>query len=127
VVSHERASPAKLEAEVRTVSQSPIVSALLEAVDAGLLVLNRERQILATNRAPLLENLRHARRSIGLRPGEFFACPRAAEQPQGCGRASIAWLVGPSRRSRNRRPADAPSSRNVCSRQAREKTRHRWS
>jgi len=85
VVSHERASPAKLEAEVRTVSQSPIVSALLEAVDAGLLVLNRERQILATNRAPLLENLRHARRSIGLRPGEFFACPRAAEQPQGCG------------------------------------------
>ena len=84
VVSHERASPAKLEAEVRTVSQSPIVSALLEAVDAGLLVLNRERQILATNRAPLLESLRHTR-SIGLRPGEFFACPRAAEQPQGCG------------------------------------------
>jgi signal transduction histidine kinase len=74
-----------LEAEVRTVSQSPIVSALLEAVDAGLLVLNRERQILATNRAPLLESLRHTPRSIGLRPGEFFACPRAAEQPQGCG------------------------------------------
>ena len=85
VVSHERASPAKLEAEVRTVSHSPIVSALLEAVDAGLLVLNRERQILATNRAPLLEKLRHKSRSIGLRPGEFFSCPRAAEQPQGCG------------------------------------------
>jgi signal transduction histidine kinase len=85
VVSHERASPSRLEEEVRTVSQSPIVSALLEAVDAGLLVLNRERQILATNRAPLLENLRHKPRSIGLRPGEFFACPRAAEQPQGCG------------------------------------------
>jgi hypothetical protein len=67
VVSHERASPAKLEAEVRTVSHSPIVSALLEAVDAGLLVLNRERQILATNRAPLLEKLRHKSRSIGLR------------------------------------------------------------
>ena len=84
-VSHERASPATLEAEVRTVSQSPIVSALLEAADAGLLVLNHERQILATNRAPLLESLRHKPRSIGLRPGEFFACPRAAEQPQGCG------------------------------------------
>jgi hypothetical protein len=82
---HERASPAALEAEVRTVSHSPIVSALLEAVDAGLLVLNRERQILATNRAPLLENLRHERHSIGLRPGEFFSCPRATEQAQGCG------------------------------------------
>jgi signal transduction histidine kinase len=33
----------------------------------------------------LLENLRHDQRSIGLRPGEFFACPRATEQPQGCG------------------------------------------
>jgi len=84
-VSHERASPARLEAEVRIVSQSPIESALLEAADAGLLVLNHERQILAANRAPLLESLRHKRRSIGLRPGEFFACPRAAEQPQGCG------------------------------------------
>jgi len=85
VPSHERASAETLEEEVRIVSHSPIVSALLEAVDAGLLVLNRERQILATNRAPLLENLRHQRRSIGLRPGEFFACPRATEQPQGCG------------------------------------------
>jgi len=85
ILSHERASAETLEAEVRTVSHSPIVSALLEATDAGLLVLNRERQILATNRAPLLENLRHDQRSIGLRPGEFFACPRATEQPQGCG------------------------------------------
>ena len=85
VPSHERSSAETLEAEVRIVSHSPIVSALLEAADSGLLVLNRERQILATNRAPLLENLRHQRRSIGLRPGEFFSCPRATEQPQGCG------------------------------------------
>jgi signal transduction histidine kinase len=90
VVSHERASPARLEAEVRAVSQSPIVSALLEAVDAGLLVLNRERQILATNRAPLLESLRHERRAIGLRPGEFFSCPRAAEQGCGAGEHCLA-------------------------------------
>jgi len=87
VVSHERANPAALEADVRAVSESPIVKALLDAVDAGLLVLNRERQIVAANRAPLLESLRHAsrRRIIGLRPGEFFSCPRATEQPQGCG------------------------------------------
>jgi len=85
-------SAAALEAEVRTVSHSPIVSALLEAVDAGLLVLNRERQILATNRAPLLENLRHERRAIGLRPGEFFSCPRAAEQ--GCGASEHCLACG---------------------------------
>ena len=90
VVSHERASRVALEADVRTVSQSPIVSALLEAVDAGLLVLNRERQILATNRAPLLESLRHERRAIGLRPGEFFSCPRAAKQGCGAGEHCLA-------------------------------------
>ncbi len=84
VFSPERASHAELEGDLRTVSQSPIVSALLEAVDAGLLVLNREGQILATNRAPVLANLRHdERRAIGLRPGEFFLCPRA--KPLGCG------------------------------------------
>ena len=77
---------------MRTVSHSPIVSALLEAVDAGLLVLNRDRQILATNRAPLLESLRHGRRAIGLRPGEFFACPRAAEQ--GCGASEHCLACG---------------------------------
>ena len=91
-VSHERASPAALEAEVRTVSHSPIVSALLEATDAGLLVLNRERQILATNRAPLLESLRHERRTIGLRPGEFFSCPRAVEK--GCGASEHCLACG---------------------------------
>ena len=90
ILSHEIASPATLEAEVQTVSHSPIVSALLEATDAGLLVLNRERQILATNRAPLLENLRHDRRSIGLRPGEFFSCPRAAEAGCGAGQHCLA-------------------------------------
>ena len=90
--SHEGASPTQLEAEVLTVSHSPIVSALLEATDAGLLVLNRERQILATNRAPLLENLRHDRRVIGLRPGEFFACPRAAER--GCGASEHCLACG---------------------------------
>jgi signal transduction histidine kinase len=92
IPSDERASPAQLEAEVRAVSQSPIVSALLEAADTGLLVLNRERQILATNRAPLLENLRHERRSIGLRPGEFFSCPLAAEA--GCGEGTHCLACG---------------------------------
>jgi signal transduction histidine kinase len=99
VESSEGADPAELEAEVLAVSQSPIVSALLEAADAGLLVLNRERQILATNRAPLLEKLRHAsrRRIIGLRPGEFFSCPRASEQAQGCGAAEGCLACGTSK------------------------------
>jgi len=84
VLAGPRASHAELEADLRTISHSAIVSALLEAVDAGLLVLNREGQILATNRAPVLANLRHEDRpAIGLRPGEFFLCPRA--RPHGCG------------------------------------------
>jgi signal transduction histidine kinase len=84
VLAQDRASSIELESDLRTVSHNPIVSALLEATDAGLLVLNQEGQILATNRAPVLANLRHEnRRTIGMRPGEFFLCPRA--QPDGCG------------------------------------------
>lgn len=92
VPAQDRASSAELESDLRTVSQSPIVSALLEAVDAGLLVLNREGQILATNRAPVLANLRHDNRpAIGLRPGEFFLCPRA--QPD-CGAGEHCMACG---------------------------------
>jgi signal transduction histidine kinase len=93
VFSRERASHVELENDLRAVSHSPIVSALLEAVDAGLLVLNREGQILATNRAPVLANLRHGdRRAIGLRPGELFLCPRA--QPKGCGASESCLACG---------------------------------
>ncbi|HYG67590.1 MAG TPA: hypothetical protein VD838_08025, partial [Anaeromyxobacteraceae bacterium] len=41
-----RAAPERLADEIRAVSRSPIITAVLEATDAVLLVLNAERQIV---------------------------------------------------------------------------------
>jgi signal transduction histidine kinase len=76
-----RADRARLQREIELVSQSPIVTAVLETSDSILLVLNPERQIVAFNsRVPDLErsDLR------GLRPGEAFGCVNASG-PGGCG------------------------------------------
>jgi signal transduction histidine kinase len=73
-----RAPPERLQDEVARVAGSPLVSALLAAADALLLVLNAERQVVATNgpagRAPV----------AGLRPGEVLSCLNA-RAPDGCG------------------------------------------
>lgn len=72
------------------VSESPIVTALLEAVDANLLVLDLERQIVAHNGRAIVG----AQRSIlGLRPGEAFGC-KNARMAGGCGMAPACRSCG---------------------------------
>jgi len=85
VVSHERASPAKLEAEVRTVSQSPIVSALLEPWTQVCWCSTGSGRVLATNRAPFTGEPAPRTTLDWAAPRRVLRCPRAAEQPQGCG------------------------------------------
>jgi K+-sensing histidine kinase KdpD len=74
-----RAPAAEVERQVALVRDSPIVAALLDAVDAVLLVLNRERQVVASN-GPR----RDAERSLGKRTGEVLGCVHG-QGPSGCG------------------------------------------
>jgi signal transduction histidine kinase len=77
--SARRAEPAVLAQELEMVGRSGVVAALLQAVDATLLVLNAQRQIVASNGPP------SRRRDLeGLRPGEALACANA-RSPAGCG------------------------------------------
>lgn len=77
-----RADPARLRREIEELSRSPVVSAVLEVADAALLVLNRERQIVAFNsRVPAVAT---AADVLGLRAGEALGCANAAG-PGGCG------------------------------------------
>ena len=86
-----RAPPDHLVREIQAVSQSPVVGALLESVDAILLVLNSKRQIVAYNaRGPLAGDPTAAR---GLRPGEALACVNA-QGPEGCGAAAACEACG---------------------------------
>jgi hypothetical protein len=77
-----RADRERLEREVRAVSTSPVVTAVLEVADAAMLVLNPERQVVGFNsRVPDVAAAEHV---LGLRPGEALGCVNACG-PGGCG------------------------------------------
>jgi len=81
-----RAEPPELEDEVRALVGSPVVRALLEAVEGGVLVLNAHRQIVAANMSALLGAPdASVEKALGLRLGEALGCVHAHEVPGGCG------------------------------------------
>jgi signal transduction histidine kinase len=82
-----RAAPEELQREIALVRDSPVVAALLEAVDTVLLVLNSRRQVVAGN-APRRDLVWLA----GLRPGEMLACTNA--RPAGCGTSPACETCG---------------------------------
>jgi signal transduction histidine kinase len=73
-----RATPAEVERQAALVAAHPIVGALLDAVDAVLLVLNPQRQVVAWN------GPHDDVGPLGLRPGEVLGCANA-QAPGGCG------------------------------------------
>lgn len=77
-----RSDPARLAREIQIASRGPLVGAILEAVDAIVLVLDENRQTVAFSgsaaRAAGLDDL------CGRRPGEVLACVNA-QAPGGCG------------------------------------------
>lgn len=86
-----RATPDALVAQIQAVSLSPVVSALLEAVDATLLVLNPERQIVAANDRAAGSKSPGA--LLGKRPGEALSCVNA-RAVGGCGTAPACLQCG---------------------------------
>jgi len=82
-----RADPGQVAREVSQVTGSGVVSALLQAVDTTLLVLNAQRQVVAAN-APG----RAGEALLGLRPGEALGCANA--QGAGCGTAAACTVCG---------------------------------
>jgi signal transduction histidine kinase len=82
-----RATDAEIERQVALVGSSPVVAALLDAVDAVLLVLNPQRQVVAWN------GPRRADAPLGKRPGEVLACVNANSRG-GCGTARACETCG---------------------------------
>lgn len=70
-----RAAPEEVLRQVETAGRSPVVAAVLEVADGAVLVLNAERQIVASNdRGPLAGG---PGRVLGLRIGEALGCVNA--------------------------------------------------
>ncbi len=91
----ERMDKSEVGELLETVMQSDIIRALLDSVDGLLLVLNRERQILATNRTVMdAFNVKKMDALVGLRPGELFHCIHSDEESGGCGTSRACATCG---------------------------------
>jgi signal transduction histidine kinase len=99
-----RADADRLAEQIRAVSTSPVVTAVLEVSDGVLLVLNPERQIVAFNSRTA--SVASPEDVLGARTGEAFGCVNASG-PGGCGAApacsrcgALGAILGSSERGR---------------------------
>jgi len=81
--------------EQSLVSNSELITILLNAMPELVLVLNEQRQIVAANQR-LLETfgVEDSQMLLGLRPGEAVGCIHAHEGPDGCGSAKNVRFAG---------------------------------
>jgi signal transduction histidine kinase len=98
-----RLGESALAADVSRVADHPLVQSLLEAQRAAVVIVNPQRQIVASNvRFLALAGVRDAAALLGLRFGQSFDCVAAEDGPDGCGTsgrcagcgAALATLAG---------------------------------
>jgi CheY-like chemotaxis protein len=82
----ERATARELVEEYQLCLDHPVVTAILDAVQGHVLILNPQRQVVAANPA-ILDSLQHDGQPnvLGLRPGELLSCAHYSDGPNGCG------------------------------------------
>ncbi len=109
----ERAAPEAVQEAVDLVSASPVMAGLLRTLGGILMVLNKQRQIVAVN-DELLRFLGcdDPQGALGVRPGEALRCIHAADNPQGgCGTSRFCATCGAAiaiiSSQQSREPAEA--------------------
>jgi hypothetical protein len=85
-----RATRDRLEREIRAITASPVVTAVLEVADAALLVLNPERQVVGFNSR--VADVAGPGDVLGRRVGEALGCVNALAS--GCGAAPACETCG---------------------------------
>ncbi len=84
--SPERAPHEQILSMAEYCLHNPITRAIVESVDGYVLILNKDRQVLAANPETLKAlNVNDAECLLGLRPGELLGCAFSNESPGGCG------------------------------------------
>ena len=91
----KQASAETLAAQLTEVVRHPVIAVVLESFCGQVLVLNRERQILAAS-PEFAEALTACGMSdfVGKRPGEALGCEHAGEGPGGCGTSAACAHCG---------------------------------
>jgi signal transduction histidine kinase len=91
----ERATDSELRASVQAVCSHPLLKAVLDAFSGLVLVLNRQRQIVAVNDSVLGRlGFDSEERALGLRPGELLDCIHAGDHEGGCGTSARCAYCG---------------------------------
>ena len=91
----KRATRDEFMASIKIVADHPLLQTVIDSFGSYLMVLNSQRQIVATNRW-LLNKLgcESPEKSIGLRPGEALGCVNVADTPCGCGTGKSCTVCG---------------------------------
>ena len=89
-----RADDSRVHAEGEVALASPLAAALLDAFPEPVVILNRERQIVAAN-AALAAFLGVPKETVlGKRPGEALGCVHSTDEAAGCGTSEFCSQCG---------------------------------
>ncbi|MBE2224592.1 MAG: PAS domain-containing sensor histidine kinase [Anaerolineae bacterium] len=95
IVSADRAHPERLLTQADIFTQIDLLPQILDAVDNGVVLLNRQRQIVFINETfARYAGIPDKDKAIGLRPGEAMGCYHALESPGGCGTSDYCRACG---------------------------------
>jgi len=91
----ERASDSEIKSAHRALSDTPFLTAILDSLATGIVMLNRERQIVLANKG-LLKLVQESDPSkiLGKRLGEAIQCIHAFETAGGCGTTEFCKTCG---------------------------------
>ncbi len=82
----ERAGRDKLKSDIEILSDNPVINGLLRLVNSIIVIVNKQRQILAVNDTFLRTfDIEGMSGLLGLRTGEALQCIHAGNPPAGCG------------------------------------------
>ena len=89
----ERSSDLDLRLEAEQCMANPVACFLMESMDGLVLILDRNRQVLATNER-VRDVVGSAVETMGHRPGELFGCVHHHEGTTGCGTSAACAHCG---------------------------------
>lgn len=91
----ERTAEKDLNLEIEIISNSEVMTGLLQTVSGLLAILDENRQIVALNES-LLEMLgiEDPHEALGMRPGEVLKCIHSDTEPGGCGTSRMCATCG---------------------------------
>lgn len=91
----ERATPRELEHQLSVINLDELLDALMQAMPGYVMLINRQRQIVAVNPAMLTVTGASASAELaGRRPGEALNCAHSCDTPGGCGTGEHCSVCG---------------------------------